>query len=314
LLEEGYMKLVLFDDFRPGVLKDGHVVDVSAATVGLGVTNHRKLMPAIIEHWDRLRPEIERIAAGERGRPLGEVRLRAPDPFPPKLIACFSNYQDSPHPDRPPQDMFLKSNEGVIGDGDTVELPPHAAKVFHHEAELGVVIGRKSRNLALSDSMAAIFGYTCFVDVSARGLTIAGTNSRMGKSFDGFGPMGPCITTADEIPDPNSLQVRFWDDELLRQNYNTSTMEYKVPEVVQFASQYMTLLPGDFICCGTNHLGLGPLQDGEYVEMEIERIGKFGFHISDPHGRTWPKGIDTTANNPVVRAGGRPGEDQGAQR
>jgi len=300
------MKLVLFDDFRPGVLHGGHVVDVSAATTELGVTNHRRLMPAIIEHFDELQPRFARIAAAETGRPVAEHRLRAPDPAPPKLLACFGNYTEVAREDRSPQDMFLKNSDGVIGDGDVVELPPHRATVFHHEAELGIVIGRRAKNVAVQDAASFIFGYTCFVDVSARGLSIAGTNSRMGKSFEGFGPMGPCITTADEIPDPNNLQVRFWVDGQLRQDYNTEGMEYSVPEVVAWASKHLTLVPGDFICCGTNHLGLGPLQEGERAEMEIERIGKFHFSVTDPLKRSWPKGVDTTATNPIVRTGGTP--------
>jgi 2-keto-4-pentenoate hydratase/2-oxohepta-3-ene-1,7-dioic acid hydratase in catechol pathway len=300
------VKLVLFDDYRPGVLVDGRVVDVSAAIAELGVTNSRKLMPTIIEHFDRLRPAFERLAASEPGRPVSEIRLRAPNPAPPKLLACFGNYTEVARDERSPQDMFLKSSDCVIGDGDTVELPPHAATVFHHEAELGIVIGRRSKDLSPAEAAGAIFGYTCFVDLSARGLSIAGSNSRMGKSFDGFGPMGPCITTADEIPDPNGLQVRFWVDGQLRQDYSTEGMEYSVPEVVAFASRHMTLLPGDFICCGTNHLGLGPLQEGEHAEMEIERIGKFGFFVTDPSRRSWAKGVDTSPTNPIVRSGGQP--------
>lgn len=300
------MRLVLFDDYRPGVLRDGRVVDVSAATASLGVSSYRKLMPTIVEHFDTLRPEFERIAASDSGRPVAEVRLRAPNPAPPKLLACFGNYTEVAMPERSPQDMFLKSSDCVVGDGDLIELPPHKATVFHHEAELGIIIGQRCKDLSLSEAPGAIFGYTCFVDVSARGLSIAGSNSRMGKSFDGFGPMGPCITTADEIPDPNGLQVRCWVDGQLRQDYSTEGMEYSVPEVVKFASAHMTLLPGDFICCGTNHLGLGPLQDGERADMEIERIGKFHFLISDPSKRSWPKGVDTTPTNPIVRSGGQP--------
>src|SRR6188508_445152 len=121
------MRLVLFDDYRPGVLRDGNVVDVSAATADLGVHSHRKLMPAIIEHFDQLRPAFERLAASEAGRPVSEVRLRAPNPAPPKLLACFGNYTEVTTPQRSAQDMFLKNSDGVVGDGDLIELPPHAA-------------------------------------------------------------------------------------------------------------------------------------------------------------------------------------------
>jgi 2-keto-4-pentenoate hydratase/2-oxohepta-3-ene-1,7-dioic acid hydratase in catechol pathway len=300
------MKLVLFDDYRPGLLVSDRVIDASEATADLGVLDYRKLMPAIIEQFERLRPALERLQATGGGTPVSEVRLRAPNPAPPKLLACFGNYTEVAKEGRAAQDMFLKNSDGVVGDGDTIELPPHKATVFHHEAELGIIIGRRAKDLSVSEASAAIFGYTCFVDVSARGLSIAGSNSRMGKSFDGFGPMGPCITTADEIPDPNGLQVRYWEDGVLRQDYSTEGMEYSVPEVVSWASRHLTLLPGDFICCGTNHLGLGPLQEGERGDMEIERIGKFHFFVTDPMRRSWSVGVDTSATNPIVRQGDQP--------
>ncbi len=95
--------------------------------------------------------------------------------------------------------------------------------------------------------------------------------------------------------------MKFWVDGQLRQEYNTEDMEYSVAEVVAYASQVMTMLPGDFICFGTHHLGLGPLQEGDFAEMEIERVGKFGFHVRDPHGRSWEKGVDKSQNNPGYR-------------
>ena len=87
--------------------------------------------------------------------------------------------------------------------------------------------------------------------------------SWLGKSFDTFAPIGPCIATADEIADPNDLLVRFWNDGQLRHNYNTDDMEHRVPELVEFATTVMTMNSGDLISCGTNHEGLGALQDGE---------------------------------------------------
>jgi 2-keto-4-pentenoate hydratase/2-oxohepta-3-ene-1,7-dioic acid hydratase in catechol pathway len=299
------MKLVLFDNYRPGILKDGTVIDAGpvAAGAGIDLSHWQTLLPRMIERFDQVRGPLEQLAATGTGRPLAQVRLRAPNPAPPKLLACFGNYLDSPREriGRSPQDMFLKNPDGIIGDGDTVVLPPHKATVFHHEAELAIVIGRRTKAASVADAPGAVFGYTCFVDVSGRGLVTVGQNSRMGKSFDTFGPMGPCIVTADEVPDPNHLQVRLWVDGELRQDYNTDTMEYLVPEVVAFASQCTTLLPGDVISCGTHHLGLGPLQDGERAEMEIERIGRFSFLVSDPSKRSWPKGIDRTPTNPIVR-------------
>ena len=115
--------------------------------------------------------------------------------------------------------------------------------------------------------------------------------SWLGKSFDTFAPLGPCIVTADEIANPNDLLVRFWNDGQLRHNYNTDDMEHHVPELVEFATTVMTMLSGDIIACGTNHEGLGALQDGETVEIEIQGIGRMALKVVDPLKRTWERGV-----------------------
>ena len=115
--------------------------------------------------------------------------------------------------------------------------------------------------------------------------------SWLGKSFDTFAPIGPCIATADEIPEPNDVVVRFWNDGQLRHHYNTDDMEHRVPELIEFASTVMTLNTGDLIACGTNHEGLGALQDGETVEIEIEHIGRMSLNVVDPLKRSWERGV-----------------------
>ena len=116
--------------------------------------------------------------------------------------------------------------------------------------------------------------------------------SRIGKSFDTFTPLGPAIVTVDEVPDPQNLRVTLSVNGELRQDYSTSDMEYSVVEVLAFISSYMTLVPGDVIMCGTNHQGLGALQDGDQVEMTIDGIGTLAVSVRDPQRREWPRGID----------------------
>ena len=127
----------------------------------------------------------------------------------------------------------------------------------------------------------------------------------MGKSFDTFAPLGPCIVTADEIADPNDLVVRFWNDGQLRHHYNTDDMEHPVPALIEFASRIMTLNSGDIISCGTNHEGLGALQDGEQVEIEIQGIGRMRLNVADPLKRVWERGVymgaDSTNPDAVQR-------------
>ncbi len=161
-----------------------------------------------------------------------------------------------------------------------------------HEAELALVIKGPAKKVSQANWRSAVFGYTCLIDVSARGegRRTWKAGSWLGKSFDTFAPIGPCIVTADEIPEPNDLVVRFWNDGQLRHNYNTDDMEHRVPELVEFASTIMTLNTGDLIACGTNHEGLGALQDGETIEIEIEQIGRMSLKVADPLKRTGSAG------------------------
>jgi 2-keto-4-pentenoate hydratase/2-oxohepta-3-ene-1,7-dioic acid hydratase in catechol pathway len=299
------VKLATFgEDYRPGVVRDGRIVDISAAVARVPRRSNIEWMPRIIEQFDALRPAIERLVMSEQGVPLESVRLRAPIPRPRKVIMCFGNYKEFTQRERAIQDMFFGSPESVIGPGDTVVLPPHQASAFHHEAELTVVIGKRVHDVpATQAAMDAIFGYTCGVDVSGRGLGKPGQTSRMGKSFDTFKPLGPWIVTADEIADPHQLGIRLTVGGQPRQEYTTDDMEYRLPEVVTFAAGYSTLLPGDVILCGTNHQGLGPLQDGDDVVMEIDQIGPLRFSVRDPQGRSWERQLDAEfaqrARNPV---------------
>jgi len=129
--------------------------------------------------------------------------------------------------------------------------------------------------------------------------------SWLGKSFDTFASLGPCMVPADEITNPNDLHVRFWNDGPLRHNYSTDDMEHRVPELVEFASIAMTLLSGDIIACGTNHEGLGALQDGEAIEIDFQGIGRMSLTVADPLKRTWENGIymgaDSTHHEAVKR-------------
>jgi 2-keto-4-pentenoate hydratase/2-oxohepta-3-ene-1,7-dioic acid hydratase in catechol pathway len=210
------------------------------------------------------------------------------------VIACFGNYKEFTQRERAIQDMFLSSPEAMCGNGDTVVLPPHPATAFQHEAELVIVVGKRCKDLpATQEALDAIFGYTGGMDLSGRGLSRAGHMSRVGKSFDGFKPLGPCITTADAILDPHALRVTLSVSGNARQDYTTDDMEYRIAEVMSFASGYMTLLPGDVIYCGTNHQALSAIQDGDEVVMDIAQIGQLRISVRDPQKRTWSREIDT---------------------
>ena len=291
------MRLALFEspggsDVLPGVITDRGIVDVS----DLVPRGHspQATMTALVDGFERVRAKLEVRARDGDARPLADVRLRPPLPRPGKILACIANYWEHGALEARTLNMFLKNPDAVVGPGDTILLPEFTEPwIFMHEAELALVIKGPAKRVMQSDWREAVFGYTGMIDVSARGegRRTWKTGSWIGKSFDTFAPLGPCIATLDEIPDPNDVLVRFWVDGQLRHNYNTDDMEHLVPELVEFASTVMTLNSGDVIACGTNHEGLGPLQDGEVVDFEIQHIGRMQLKVRDPLQRKWDKGI-----------------------
>ena len=312
------MRLVLFqkaseEAVLPGVLTGQGVVDISRAT-GVGYAP-QLTMTSIIDRFEALRPTLEQMAAEAEAIPLEQVRLRAPLPRPGKILACIGNYWEHAQREARPVNMFMKNPDAVVGPGDVIELPEFTEPwMFMHEAELALVIKGPAKRVGAKDWRGAVFGYTGMIDVSARGdgrftWPSGPPASWLGKSFDTFAPLGPCITTADEIEDPNNLHVRFWNDGQLRHNYSTDDMEHRVGELIAFATTVMTLNSGDIISCGTNHEGLGALQDGETVELEIEKIGRMSLTVSDPLKRSWERGVYMGPNstNPEAVIRNRPG-------
>ena len=260
------------------------------------------LIEEVIINWVNMRPRIESAIEGRAGVPLGSVRMRPPVPRPPKLICAAVNYLEFGMREPAVLDAFLKSPTAVIGSGDTCELPPAPASVFHHEPELAFVIGKTASKVEQEDALSYIFGYTNFLDMSARGLQGAVGNSFfLGKCWDTFAPMGPALVTADEINDPQNLQVRLWNNDEPRHDFPTSDMAHRIPELISEMSKITTLEPGDVIATGVNHQHIGAIQNGDVLRMEIEGLGPhLLISVSDPSGREWPRGIDKAFAEMVV--------------
>ena len=138
-----------------------------------------------------------------------------------------------------------------------------------------------------ADAESYIFGYTNFIDGSARGLPVAGFYSM--KSRATYAPIGPFIVTTDEVKDPNNLQVRLWNNEELMQDYSTADMLVKIPDAIEFVTKAHELEPGDILAMGTNHRGLHPFQDGQTVEIETEGLGRLHIKVQDDLKRTWER-------------------------
>ena len=281
------MKLLFFDDFKLGVLKGENVVDVSGVVENIPHLGPQDIIRGVISDWETWKPRLETAAADQQGVPVNSVRIRPPLPAPKNIVCMAVNYMENGTRAEPaPIDAFHKSPDTIVGDGDTMVLGDVPATVFEGEAELAAVIGKRARNVGQSDALDHIFGWTCFIDGSARGLKPGGFYSM--KSRTTYAPIGPVIVTTDEVPDPQNLQVRLWNDGRLMQDYNTSDMAHKIPRCVEFISAAHALEPGDILALGTNHRGLHPFQDGNKIEMEIEHIGRLRFSIQDELKRSWP--------------------------
>jgi 2-keto-4-pentenoate hydratase/2-oxohepta-3-ene-1,7-dioic acid hydratase in catechol pathway len=208
-------------------------------------------------------------------------------PVMPTAILCIGlNYRrhaaegNAPIPKWPV--LFMKSPGAVQNPGDPVALPRHLkSEQVDYECELGVVIGKRAKNVSREKALDHVLGYTCGNDISARDWRkdFGGSQWCRGKTFDTFCPLGPCLVTPDEIPNPNALAIRMVLNGEVMQDWNTDDMIFDVPTLIEFLSGSTTLLPGTVILTGTPH-GVGMarkppvwLKAGDRLSVEIEKIG-----------------------------------------
>ena len=280
------MKLLTFSvegKARPGALKGDRVIDLAAA--GLPAGPHGGLIEIARggdAMLDRARKALD--DAGAKSYALSAVKVLPPIRRPSKIIAVGLNYIDHckeaglPVPTEPV--LFSKFTTSICGPYDDLSWPPSVTKEVDYEVELAVVIGKVARDVAEKDALSYVLGYTVVNDVSARDLQFIGAKQwDKSKSFDTFCPYGPYIVTRDEIPDPHNLQVRTVLNGKEMQNSNTKNLIFNVNQIIAYASQGTSLLPGDLIPTGTP-FGVGfsrkpPvfLKDGDVCVCEVEKIG-----------------------------------------
>ena len=171
--------------------------------------------------------------------------------------------------------VFAKATSSLLGPGGTVLLPPESVRV-DYEAELGVVIGRRCRRVPTESALSHVFGYTVVCDVTARELQFGDGQWTRAKSFDTFCPTGPHVVTG---VDPGKLDLRLTIRGETRQAANTSDMVFDVARLVSHVSSFATLEPGDLIATGTPE-GVGPLSDGDEVEVSISEVGALTFRVA----------------------------------
>jgi len=286
------MKILRFNDDRIGVLVNGDrsVVDVSDAIDYRVEKGPQRVMQQVIEEWEsRFRGAFVERTTRNGGVPLESVQLLNPIPQPRKVLAAFANYLDTPErkPDDVPMEFFYKAPE-TVGPEGTCHLKDIApVYVWQPEAEIAFVIGSHAKDVPVERAYDHIFGYVPFVDISARGM-----NRRtqfLPKGQDGYALVGPWITTADEVGDPHKIRVRSWVNGGARQDYSTEHMARKIPEQLAWLSRYVQLQSGDIVTTGTYHVGLGPINDGDVLEIELQKMGKVRYYIKADGPRKEPE-------------------------
>ncbi len=249
-------------------------------------------MRELIIHWGRLQQKIESL----EGQPCSVIhqssQLKAPIADPGKIICIGKNYARHAQEmgGEPPSIpvVFSKFNTAIAAPDSNIVLPAISQKV-DYEAELVVVVGKSGRNIDRADAMSHVFGYCCGNDISARDWQKEkpGGQWLLGKTFDGFAPLGPCIVTADEISEPHNLEISLRLNGETMQHSNTSHMIFRIDFLISHLSQFVTLEPGDLIFTGTPEgVGAGRtppvfLKSGDQLEVEIEGIGTLRNGIAD---------------------------------
>ena len=278
------MRLCRFGDGRLGMVEDGNVRDVTAALDVL--PSYRYPFPShdvFIANLDRVVARVRAIAANSPSAPLSGLKLLSPVANPTKIVAAPVNYQK--HLSEVKGDaqlhhntqahtltiqkagLFLKANSSLAGPGEGIALR-HLDRRNDHEVELALIIGKKANNVSKSEALSYVAGYSIGLDI-----TIRGTEDRsFRKSPDSYMVLGPWLVTRDEISNPDDLDLGISVNGEVRQNSNTKYMILGPAELIELASSFYTLYPGDIISTGTPE-GVSPIVPGDTVVATVERIG-----------------------------------------
>lgn len=283
------MKLVSFDDYQIGVLRDDGIVNVTSLLPDLPKPLQCYRMNLLIEEWDTYKPKVQQMAKNGKAVAAGSVRLLAPVPAPRKVYAAPVNYKahreemaaGAGGPEAAAGQhhsgefgMFLKSPSSVCGPQDKI-LRPYDDRLIHHESELVMVIGKRGSTIPLDQALNYVFGYTCGLDITVRGPE----DRSKRKSFDTFSPTGPYLVTADEIPDPSTLEIRLWVNEDLRQHAFTKDLVTDCPHLIANMSWVATMEPGDLLFTGTPD-GVGEIKPGDLVTINISEVGEMSVPVA----------------------------------
>jgi 2,4-diketo-3-deoxy-L-fuconate hydrolase len=281
------MKLCRFDEDRLGVVVGNMVHDVTAAQdeIRKGARYDMK-GDAVIAALPTWRPRIEEMAKTVAGKPLSSVKLLSPIARPSKTMAAPTNYKkhieemrsrtDLPReatqrqpPDIGKAGIFLKSNSSIVGPSEGIPLR-FLDRTNEHEIELVAIIGKQGTNIPKDKAKEYIAGYTLGLDMTCRG----GEDRSFRKSIDGYSVLGPWFVTADEIANPDDVTVTLTVNGVLRQTADTKDLIYDIGRLVEFASSFYTLYPGDVYYTGTPQ-GVSPVKPGDVLRGKCDQVGEF---------------------------------------
>lgn len=283
------MKICRFDEDRIGLVAGTSVHDVTAALDALPPAGASRFQgDRLVANLDQLLPVMAEMAQDAPALDLASVTLRSPVATPTKLVCAPVNYKKHEWEGATDAELhfnrhlgkirevglFLKANSAMAGAGDGVQLR-HLERRNDHELELALVIGRKADRVTREEALSYVAGYTIGLDMTVRGAE----DRSFRKSIDSYAVLGPWLVTADEIADPTSLGMTLEVNGQPRQNANTRDLIVSIPELIEWASAYYTLHPGDVIYTGTPE-GVGPVVPGDTITASIDGIGTMTVAVS----------------------------------
>jgi len=281
------MKLCRFDEDRLGVVVGNMVHDVTAAQDEIRKSARYDMKgDAVIAALPTWRPRIEEMAKQVAGKPLSSVKLLSPIARPSKTMAAPTNYKkhieemrsrtDLPReatqrqpPDIGKAGIFLKSNSSIVGPSEGIPLR-FLDRTNEHEIELVAIIGKQGTNIPKDQAKEYIAGYTLGLDMTCRG----GEDRSFRKSIDGYSVLGPWFVTADEIANPDDVTVTLTVNGVLKQTADTKDLIYDIGRLIEFASSFYTLYPGDVYYTGTPQ-GVSPVKPGDVLRGKCDQVGEF---------------------------------------
>ena len=284
------MKLCRYDEDRLGVVIGDKVHDVTAAQTEIRAGARYDMKgDAVIAALPAWRKRIEEMAAKAPGIPLAQVKLIAPVARPSKTMAAPTNYgkhieemqarKDIPDSAKRPSPkigqagIFLKSNSAVVGPSEGIPLR-FLDRLNEHEAELVVIIGKQGSDIPRAKAKDYIAGYTLGLDMTVRGPE----DRSFRKSVDGYAVLGPWMVTAEEVPDPDDVTITLRLNNELKQTAETKDLIYDIGRLIEFASSFYTLYPGDVYYTGTPH-GVSPVKPGDVLRLDCAPIGGFDIKV-----------------------------------